>query len=73
MVPTPDAWLPQRLRVFEVARKEPTAVSALDKAVLKFRREGTEVEVVGMNEASTTLVDRFAIHDKPGAVEQLMH
>jgi SulP family sulfate permease len=50
-----------------------TAVSALDKAVLKFRREGTEVEVVGMNEASATLVDRFAIHDKPGAVEKLMH
>ena len=50
-----------------------TAVSALDKAVLKFRREGTEVEVVGMNQASTTLMDRFAIHDKPGAVEQLMH
>ena len=50
-----------------------TAVSALDKAVLKFRREGTEVEVVGMNEASTTLMDRFAIHDKPDAIEQLMH
>ncbi|MFN7153034.1 MAG: SulP family inorganic anion transporter [Acidovorax sp.] len=50
-----------------------TAVSALDKAVLKFRREGTEVEVIGMNEASATLVDRFAIHDKPGAVEKLMH
>lgn len=50
-----------------------TAVSALDKVVLKFRREGTEVEVLGMDEASTTLVDRFAIHDKPGAVEQLMH
>ena len=50
-----------------------TAVSALDKAVLKFRREGTEVEVIGMDEASATLVDRFAIHDKPGAVEQLMH
>ena len=50
-----------------------TGVSALDKAVLKFRREGTEVEVIGMNEASATLVDRFAIHDKPGAVEQLMH
>ena len=50
-----------------------TAVSALDKAVLKFRREGTEVKVIGMDEASATLVDRFAIHDKPGAVEQLMH
>lgn len=50
-----------------------TAVSALDKVVLKFKREGTEVEVRGLNEASATLVDRFAVHDKPGAIEQLMH
>ncbi|MEZ5660871.1 MAG: SulP family inorganic anion transporter [Burkholderiaceae bacterium] len=41
-----------------------TAVSALDKVVLKFRREGTDVEVIGLNEASATMVDRFAIHDK---------
>jgi SulP family sulfate permease len=44
-----------------------TAVGALDKVVLKFRREGTEVEIVGMNEASATLVDTLATHDKPGA------
>lgn len=44
-----------------------TAVSALDKVVLKFRREGTEVEVVGLNEASATLVDKFGVHDKDGA------
>ncbi|MDO8250263.1 MAG: SulP family inorganic anion transporter [Rhodoferax sp.] len=50
-----------------------TAVSALDKVVLKFKREGTEVEVIGLNEASATMMDKFAIHDKPGAVEQLMH
>lgn len=50
-----------------------TAVGTLDKVVLKFRREGTEVEVIGLDEASRTLVDRFSIHDKPGAVEQLMH
>jgi len=49
-----------------------TAVSALDKVVLKFRREGTEVEVIGLNEASATIVDRFAIHDKPDAVDKLM-
>jgi MFS superfamily sulfate permease-like transporter len=49
-----------------------TAVTALDKVVLKFRREGTEVEVVGLNEASATLVDRFAVHDKPDAVADLM-
>lgn len=49
-----------------------TAVSALDKVVLKFRREGTEVDILGMNEASTTLVDQFAIHDKPDAMEQML-
>jgi SulP family sulfate permease len=50
-----------------------TAVAALDKVVLKFRREGAEVTVLGMDEASATLVGRFALHDKPGAVERLMH
>ncbi|MEZ4676663.1 MAG: STAS domain-containing protein [Caldilineaceae bacterium] len=42
-----------------------TAVGALDKVVLKFRREGTAVEIVGMNEASATIVDRLATYDKP--------
>jgi len=49
-----------------------TAINALDKVVMKFRREGTRVEVIGMNEASATLVDKFALHDKPDAVERLM-
>ena len=49
-----------------------TAVTALDKVVLKFRREGTEVVVVGLNQASRTMIDRFAVHDKPEAVESLM-
>jgi sulfate permease, SulP family len=45
-----------------------TAVSSLDKVVLKFRREGAEVEILGLNAASATMVDRFAVHDKPEAV-----
>lgn len=49
-----------------------TAVSALDKVILKFRREGTETEVVGLNEASATMVDRFAVHDKPDALEKFV-
>jgi SulP family sulfate permease len=44
---------------------------ALDMAILKFRRDGAEVEVIGLNEASETLVDRLAIHDKPGALDKL--
>ncbi|MBE2264614.1 MAG: SulP family inorganic anion transporter [Burkholderiaceae bacterium] len=49
-----------------------TAVSALDKVVVKFRREATEVEVIGLNEASATMVDKFAVHDKDGADDLLM-
>jgi SulP family sulfate permease len=49
-----------------------TAVSALDKVVIKFRREGAKVELIGMNEASSTIVDRFGVHDKPDEIEKLM-
>ncbi len=49
-----------------------TAVSALDKVVIKFRREATEVEIIGLNEASATMVDRFAVHDKDGAEDMMM-
>jgi len=48
-----------------------TAISALDKVILKFRREGTEVEVLGLNDASATMVDKFAVHDKDGADDML--
>ncbi|GGB74884.1 SulP family inorganic anion transporter [Blastomonas aquatica] len=47
-----------------------SAVGTLDKAILKFRREGTDVKVVGLNEASASMIDRYAIHDKPGAQAQ---
>ncbi|AQU83338.1 MULTISPECIES: SulP family inorganic anion transporter [unclassified Halomonas] len=49
-----------------------TAVQALDRVVIKFRREGTEVELVGLSEASATVVDRYAVHNDPAAVEKLM-
>jgi SulP family sulfate permease len=49
-----------------------SSVAALDMVVLKLRREGATVEIMGLNEASETIVDRLAIHDKPGAFERLM-
>ena len=49
-----------------------SSVQALDMAVLKFRRDGAEVESVGMNQATETIVDKLAIHDKPGAMDKLM-
>jgi SulP family sulfate permease len=47
-----------------------SAVGALDKVMLKYRRQGTPVELVGLNHASATLIDRLAVHDKPGAAER---
>lgn len=46
-----------------------TSVAALDKVVLKLRRDGTTVDVLGLNEASATIVDRFGLHDKPEAAD----
>ncbi|MGZ8548782.1 MAG: STAS domain-containing protein, partial [Sulfuricurvum sp.] len=49
-----------------------TAVYALDKAVIKLRNMGKEVEVIGQNEATQTIIDRFGIHDKPDVIEKVM-
>lgn len=48
-----------------------SSVQALDMAVLKFRRAGATVQLVGMNAASETIVDRLALHDKPAALDKL--
>jgi SulP family sulfate permease len=48
-----------------------SGIALLDKAVLRLRRGGADVEVIGANEASATLVDRLAIHDKVDAYDVL--
>ena len=49
-----------------------SAVYALDKAVIKLRREGADVEIIGQSEATKTIIDRFGIHDKPQEIEKVM-
>jgi SulP family sulfate permease len=49
-----------------------TSVGALDKVILKFRREGTKVEILGMNEATATIVDKLGEADKHGALERIL-
>ncbi|MDP1539425.1 MAG: SulP family inorganic anion transporter [Moraxellaceae bacterium] len=49
-----------------------TSVAALDKVVIKLRRDGTVVDILGLNEASSTIVDRFGVHDKPDAADRLI-
>ncbi len=43
-----------------------TAVGALENVVSKLRRHGAAVDVVGLNTASATLVDRFGPTIRPG-------
>jgi SulP family sulfate permease len=44
-----------------------SAIGALDRVVTKARRHAREVEVIGLNAASATMVERFATHDKRAA------
>jgi SulP family sulfate permease len=49
-----------------------TSVSSLDKVVIKFRREGAEVDIVGMNDATETVIDKFGVHNDPTEVDKLL-
>ncbi len=53
--------------VTEAHLRDITAVGALDKIVLKYRRLGIEAAVIGVNEASAHMLDRFALHNKEHA------
>ena len=46
-----------------------TSINALDKVVIKFRQQGAEVELVGLNPQSKAIVERLAIYDKPSAAD----
>jgi sulfate permease, SulP family len=48
-----------------------TGVGALDKVVVKYRREGVEVELPGMNDATATIVDDLGTYHKPDAIDAL--
>lgn len=48
-----------------------SAVGAIDTIALGFMRRGVNVDVIGMNEASATLVDRIGIYQKADASQQL--
>ena len=44
-----------------------SAIGALDRVVLKAQRHNRAVEVIGLNAASATMVERFALHRRKGA------
>ncbi|MBO1074413.1 SulP family inorganic anion transporter [Roseomonas marmotae] len=50
-----------------------SSIGALDRVVLTLRARGAEVELLGLNEASATLVERLGQHDKPGSARSASH
>jgi SulP family sulfate permease len=50
-----------------------SAIGALDRVVIKARQRGLLVDVIGLNAASATMVERFGLHDKAEAVSPGSH
>ncbi|MEM7523617.1 MAG: SulP family inorganic anion transporter [Pseudomonadota bacterium] len=49
-----------------------SSVAAVDMVKLKFMREGAKVEMLGLNEASRTIVDKLGVADRPGAMDDML-
>ncbi|CAG9614109.1 C4-dicarboxylic acid transporter DauA [Bacillus rhizoplanae] len=47
-----------------------SGVGAIDKVVIKFHQNGIQTNVIGMNEASSSLIERVAVFNKPGGLDQ---
>ena len=50
-----------------------SAVVALDRVVLKARRHEHDVQVVGLNAASATMMERFAVYNKDSRTTASIH
>lgn len=61
------AGRPVRIDVSQAHFWDVTAVGALDKVVTRLRHHGSEVSVVGLNAASSVLIDRLAPGARDGA------
>jgi SulP family sulfate permease len=66
---------PERVEIDMTAARlwDVTAVAALDKVVFRYRRQGAEVRVVGLDEAGAALVARQGVHDKGHLPQSAAH
>lgn len=48
-----------------------SAVDAIDKVVIKFYKNGIKTNLLGMSEPCLELIDKMAIHNKPGGLEMV--
>jgi high affinity sulfate transporter 1 len=47
-----------------------SAVGAIDKVMIKYHQAGIKVHLIGLNKESHKLLDKLAIHNKPGGLEK---
>ncbi|PSV01579.1 SulP family inorganic anion transporter [Photobacterium kishitanii] len=49
-----------------------TAITALDKVIIKLRSQGATTELIGMNEATANMINKFDVHDAPNLNQKLL-
>lgn len=47
-----------------------SAVAAIDKVVIKYHQNGVKVNLKGLNTESNKLLEKIAVHNKPGGLEK---
>jgi MFS superfamily sulfate permease-like transporter len=49
-----------------------SAVGAIDKIVIKYHQNGVKVNLIGLNKESNKLIEKLAVHNKPGGLEKVV-
>jgi SulP family sulfate permease len=47
-----------------------SAVGAIDKVIMKYHQNGIKVHLSGLNKESNKLIEKLAVHNKPGSLEK---
>lgn len=50
-----------------------SAVAALDKVIIKYHKKGIKVNLEGVSQSCSQLIERMATHNKPGGLEIVGH
>jgi high affinity sulfate transporter 1 len=49
-----------------------SAVGAIDRVVIKYHQNGIKVHLIGLNTESNKLIEKLAVHNKPGGLEKVV-
>lgn len=50
-----------------------SAVGAIDKVIIKFHQNGVKVNLIGVNSESNKLIEKIAVHNKPGGLNKVVN